>query len=359
MHLVRSPLIRCRNWLLARRRRRELDELTQQHAAPMSVLFYHRVADEHPNDWTISRADFQRHVAYCRKRFELIGLDEVQRRVHRNDSPRPAVTFTFDDGYAENCQFALPLLIRHRVPTVYFVATQHVLDQRPFPHDVAAGLPLPVNTVEQLRAAADGGIEIGLHTRNHVDFSLVRQPREIRREIVAAKGELENLIGRPVRYFAVPYGFPRQITQAVVDAVGEAGLRGFCSAFGAYNLPGRDPFHIRRIHGDPEFARLENWLAFDRRKVRGEPNVAYLLPPRAPDFGRDTASTKDTHLAEDTPSAGLPPVEAGPHELNPDDPNAVEDVSNQTASPDVPLDRPQSHRSLPVSDPAAPRGNAP
>ena len=275
---LREPILRCRNVALAPQRRWRLGRMSARGEAPMCVLFYHRVADTYPNGWTISRRDFARHVDHCRRHFELVGLDEVQRRVRENHSPGVSVTFTFDDGYAENCEFALPLLARHAVPTVYFVATGHVLGQRPFPHDVHARRPLPVNTPAQLREWADRGIEIGLHTRNHADFSVVRKPRDIHREVVAAKHELESLIGRPVRYFAVPYGLPEHVTQAVVDATVEAGLWGFCTAYGAYNLPGRDAFHLRRIHGDPGFARLQNWLQFDPRKLRREPNVAYVGP---------------------------------------------------------------------------------
>ncbi|MEM9588635.1 MAG: polysaccharide deacetylase family protein [Planctomycetota bacterium] len=253
----------------------------------MSVLFYHRVADEHPNDWTISTQQFERHVDHCRRHCELVSLDEVQRRVASGRNDRPTVTFTFDDGYAENCRFALPLLIRHRVPTVYFVATQNVIKQRPFPHDKQAGMALPVNTPEEIVAAADGGIEIGLHTRTHPDFSAITDIDQVRREIIEGKFELEDMIGRPVRYFAVPYGMPAQLTRAVIQVTREAGLAGFCSAFGAYNLPGRDPFHIRRIHGDPQFCRLQNWLSFDSRKLKHEPeiqvdSVVESTPPDAP-----------------------------------------------------------------------------
>ena len=287
MHPLRHAALRAYNTLSGPWRQRRLARLAQQGAAPMCVLFYHRVADKHPNAWTISCEEFQRHVDYCREHFELIGLDELQRRVERDVSPRPTVTFTFDDGYAENCHNALPLLIEYQVPTVYFVATAPVLEQRPFEHDVEAGVPLPVNTVEQLRWAANSGIEIGLHTRSHIDFARTQDPTRVRDEIAGAKEELEGMIGRQVRYLAVPFGMPAQLTQTVIETAAKAGLKGFCSAFGAYNLPGRDSFHIRRIHGDPEFARLRNWLSFDRRRVRREPAVPYLLPEHQ---GRAAAS---------------------------------------------------------------------
>ncbi len=261
---------------------RRLARLAAAGDAPIPVLFYHRVADTHPNDWTISSRDFERQIDFLRHSFEVIGLDEVQRRVRERDSRRPAVAITFDDGYAENCDFALPLLLRHGLPCTYFVALDHIESGRPFPHDAAAGIPLPINTAAELRDLANAGIEIGLHTRSHIDFSQPHGPAEIEREITTATPELSAILGRPVRHFAFPYGLPQQLGKAAIRAVAAAGLDGFCSAFGAYNVPGRDAFHIRRVHGDPDFARFRNWVQFDRRKLRHEPTIHYDLPRQHP-----------------------------------------------------------------------------
>ena len=65
---------------------------------PVCVLFYHRVADDQPNAWTISCRDFQRQIRWLKKNCELISLEEVQRRVRTGVNRRPAVGITFDDG---------------------------------------------------------------------------------------------------------------------------------------------------------------------------------------------------------------------------------------------------------------------
>ena len=189
------------------------------------------------------------------------------------------MSVTFDDGYRENCDFAIPLMLEHKVPCMYFVAIEHVVRQRPFEHDLKLGKPLAVNTVRELRDMAQFGIEIGLHTKNHVDFGRVHDPDVVHTEIFEAKDQLEQVMGQPVRYFAFPYGMPNQLTQAAIQAVHEAGLIAFCSAYGGYNLPGGDAFHIRRFHGDPDFARFRNWASFDEGKLRREPRVRYFLPP--------------------------------------------------------------------------------
>ncbi len=276
---LRNLGLPLRSALSATHRKRRLCRLAEAGRAPLNVIFYHRVADRIPGEWTISRDDFRRHVEHCLLGdnacggLEGVTLDEVQARIDARENPRPTVTFTFDDGYAENMDFALPLLIEKKMPTVYFVATEHVRHQRPFEHDVKAGRPLPVNTKADIRELADAGIEIGLHTKNHVDFSVVTDSAVIRDEIIGGKNDLEDMIGRPVKYFAVPYGLPGQLTREVIETTQIAGLKGFCSAFGGYNVPGRDSFHIRRFHGDPEFARMVNWLSFDPHKLLSEPQI--------------------------------------------------------------------------------------
>jgi peptidoglycan/xylan/chitin deacetylase (PgdA/CDA1 family) len=278
--LIRFATIRIRLGLTRPLRRRAIAKMASTGCAPMSALFYHRVADTHPNDWTIGCKGFQRHVDYCRKNFDLVSLSELQTRCVTARSYRPAVSFTFDDGYAENCDFAIPLLLEHKIPCTYFVSLQHVLTGQAFDHDLKAGLPLRINTVREIRDMADAGIEIGLHSRTHIDFDQVTCRKILKREIIDAKSQLADLIGRPIRYFAFPFGLPNQLTPQAIAMVHEAGMLGFCSAYGAYNLVGQDPFHIRRIHGDCSFERLENWLTFDKRKLLNQPTIEYVLSER-------------------------------------------------------------------------------
>ncbi len=263
---LRRLAIQGRHYLAAQSRRRRLHRLAQIGNAPMSVLFYHRVADSHPNPWTISHAAFEQHVDYCREHCELLSLEALQNRSMQGRNHSHTVTFTFDDGYAENCRFAIPLLIRHRVPCTYFVTLDNVLTGKPFQHDLARGIPLPCNTIDELRAMVDGGIEIGLHTRTHADLSGYPSAEVCEREIVAAAAELGDLIGQPIRYFAFPYGFPQHLSASALAAVRRAGFKGVCSAYGDYNYADGDCFHIRRFHGDSEFAQFQNWMLFDERK---------------------------------------------------------------------------------------------
>jgi peptidoglycan/xylan/chitin deacetylase (PgdA/CDA1 family) len=246
--------------------------------APISTIFYHRVADHGTNDWTISQCGFEQHIDYFRKNFDVISLSELQRRCETKSSHRAAISITFDDGYGENCDYAIPLMLRHKIPCTYFVSLNHVQTGRPFAHDLKVGRPLRINSIAEIRQMSDAGIDIGLHSRTHIDFDRVTCRKTLKREITDAKAELEDMIGRPIRYFAFPYGLPSQLTPQAIEVVYESGMLGFCSAYGAYNLVGQDSFHIRRIHGDTDFVCLENWLTFDKRKLRNQPVIPYELP---------------------------------------------------------------------------------
>ncbi|QDS99537.1 polysaccharide deacetylase family protein [Adhaeretor mobilis] len=237
-------------------------------SAPIRTLFYHRVADDHPNGWTISTERFKDQIEWIQERYEIITLIEAQRRIGSDQNSTAAVCLTFDDGYADNCREALPWLLDKQIPFTYFVSTNRVNTGEPFDHDVEAGQPLAPNSIEEIRVLAEAGVEIGAHTRSHADCGKIDNEDELYDEIVGSKRDLEAMIHRPVRYFAFPFGLEENLSRAAFRTAFRAGFWGVCSAYGGYNLPGEDPFHIQRIHGDSSWARFCNWLTVDPRKLR-------------------------------------------------------------------------------------------
>jgi peptidoglycan/xylan/chitin deacetylase (PgdA/CDA1 family) len=247
---------------------------------PAAVLFYHRVADRRPNDWTISNANFRAHIDWLQKHFDLVSLAEAQRRIDSGCNARPTVSLTFDDGYYDNCEFALPLLLERRIPFAYFVSAQQVVEGEPFPHDVEAGQPLAPNTLEQLRELVAAGVSIGAHTRTHADLGAIDDHVRLVDEMITARGELEDRLQTEIDYFAFPFGQPQNLSRDAFQLAKDCGYAGVCSAYGGYNLPGDDAFHLRRIHADPGMVRLQNWLSIDPRKFRKTAVYDYQWRPR-------------------------------------------------------------------------------
>lgn len=269
--------------------------LSQRGQAPVSVLFYHRVADDQPNAWTIPCELFTQQMLWLKKNFDLVSLAHAQERIRAGVNHRPAVAITFDDGYGDNCAHAIPLLIKERIPCTYFVSTSFVLHNKPFPHDVFCGAPLRPNSIQELRAMADAGVEIGAHTRSHADLGKIHDARQLREEVVDAAHELEDATGAAIRYFAFPFGLHANLNAEAFQLARRAGYQGACSAYGGYNWPGDDSFHLQRIHADAEMLRLKNWLTFDPRKQRSVKRYVYDESPNT--GGTESHSTSSPAMA--------------------------------------------------------------
>jgi peptidoglycan/xylan/chitin deacetylase (PgdA/CDA1 family) len=248
--------------------------------AAVIVLFYHRIADDRASDWTLSHRMFVRQMRWLRAHFELVSLAEARRRILCGENHRPCVSITFDDGYADNCRRAIPLLVQQGIPCTYFVTLQNVLRGQPFAHDLARGKPLAPNTVEQLRGMAAAGIEIGAHSYTHPDLARITDRRTLHREVVAAGQDLGQVVGRPVRYFAFPFGQRAHLSREAFEMARQAGYEAVCSAYGGYNFPGGDAFHLQRVAADQQMIRLKNWTTIDPRKV-GTPRFVYERTPPA------------------------------------------------------------------------------
>jgi peptidoglycan/xylan/chitin deacetylase (PgdA/CDA1 family) len=244
--------------------------------APIAVLAFHRIADDRANRWTTNTRDFVGVVRWLQRRFELISLTELQRRVRSGHSSRPGVCITFDDGYADNCDVALPLLAKEQIPCTYFVTTESVLEGKPFVHDTEMGNHHMIpNTIEQLRRWCRAGIEIGAHTRTHADLGETADRQRLMDEIVTSRNELESALGHKVRHFAFPFGGPDNLTCEAFEMAEAAGFESACSAYGGWNYPGDNPFHIRRrcVDGPPN--RAKNWAVIDPIRERSLPSFVY------------------------------------------------------------------------------------
>lgn len=67
------------------------------------------------------------HLAELTRHFELVHLDEWLRRSNAGSPlPKRACALTFDDGWQDNYEFALPILARHRAPATIFLVSGYI-----------------------------------------------------------------------------------------------------------------------------------------------------------------------------------------------------------------------------------------
>jgi peptidoglycan/xylan/chitin deacetylase (PgdA/CDA1 family) len=100
------------------------------------ILVYHRVTSncEFPSDVGFTAPeDFERQVAYLRRRYELMSLIDLGHALAANASmPSNTAVITFDDGYRDNYLNAYPILKKYDAPATIFLATGHIDGGTPY-----------------------------------------------------------------------------------------------------------------------------------------------------------------------------------------------------------------------------------
>jgi len=68
--------------------------------------------------------EFEKHLQYYQKQFSILPLSELFRLKRENIiHKRPTIALTFDDGYSNNLEVALPLLEKYKMPATFFINT--------------------------------------------------------------------------------------------------------------------------------------------------------------------------------------------------------------------------------------------
>ena len=86
------------------------------------VLMYHGVPEHAEGSW-LDAASFENQIRFLKKNFEIIS--PIQREVRIKGRGRVQALLTFDDGFRSNAEIAAPILRRHGVPALFFVASRH------------------------------------------------------------------------------------------------------------------------------------------------------------------------------------------------------------------------------------------
>ena len=94
-------------------------------APRLPILIFHRVlaAPDPLFPDEIDATRFDRLVALLARSFQVLTLGQAIERLHGGTLPPRALVITFDDGYADNAQIALPILQRHGLAATFFVST--------------------------------------------------------------------------------------------------------------------------------------------------------------------------------------------------------------------------------------------
>jgi len=94
----------------------------------LNVLIYHRVlAKPDPlRPWEIDAVGFEQHLRWISEVFNVIPLKDAVQALQKKQLPRRSLCITFDDGYLDNAEVALPLLKTYKMPATFFCTSAFI-----------------------------------------------------------------------------------------------------------------------------------------------------------------------------------------------------------------------------------------
>jgi len=99
-------------------------------APSVTVLMYHRVADEVCDPWQlcVSPKNFEQQLQWLQSTGNVISIGELDQQLQDGNIKDGAIVLTFDDGYKDNFIVARPLLEKYNLPATFFITT-HVFEE--------------------------------------------------------------------------------------------------------------------------------------------------------------------------------------------------------------------------------------
>lgn len=257
----------------------------------------------------VSVEGLQRFVDERRSRYDFVSLDEVLLRMtEKSVRERPFLCFTLDDGFRDNLTYGLPFFEKNEIPFAVFLTVDFINRQPAFNFPfileriIANNEILEVsdkqyncrtmaqkNTVySQLKEMVLGweykGFEdqfknvfgpylyahddylesitmnweevaklaqsplctIGSHAMTHCRLSRLSK-EELNYEVGESKNQIEEKIGKDVKYVSYPFGWTTDVNEKVFEMAKEVGYEmGFVSHGGGIRKKDRDLFCVKR-----------------------------------------------------------------------------------------------------------------
>lgn len=204
------------------------------------ILCYHQIRDWRGSD-SRSAKDYIIPVASFREQMQMLAdsgyhtiLPDQLYAYLTTGTPLPPkpVMLTFDDGDLDQYETALPILDKLGFKGAFFIMT------------VAIGRhgKQPYMDKAQIKDLSDRGHTIGAHTWDHHNVKKY-QGNDWKIQVEEPKAKLEAITGKPVRYFAYPFGL---WSPAVLPEIQK---RGYVAAFSLADKrnPNMPLYTVRRI----------------------------------------------------------------------------------------------------------------
>lgn len=235
-------------------------DLWQQLTAGTPILMYHAIGSSHEpaSPYVLPVDRFAAQMTWLKRLgYHPITLEQfLDFQNRRRPIPVRSVVITFDDGYADNYDYAYPVLQSQNFPATIFLVSGYIGLANEW-DEMKQLARRPLMSWSQIMDLVQQGIHFGAHSHTHPSLTAV-SPTQAEKEITLSRKQLEERLGISIRQFAYPYGEYNPVIQALVE---QAGFTASCTVDAGLNTLLTPAHSLRRteIQGTDSLARF--WLA--------------------------------------------------------------------------------------------------
>ena len=230
-------------------------------APGVPVLNYHQIEEKNGNPLTLWPDQFEAQMAYLADAgYTTITIDEMMDALE-NGTPLPEkpVIITFDDGYADNYEYAYPILKKYGFKATIFLI-----------YDLTNTYPNYL-TWEQINEMKESGlIHFESHTMTHANLAELNSADELRHEIADSHDLLSEKLGYDMHYIAYPGG---RVNTEIEEITRAAGYRGGFTVHYGLSTPEEGCYQMDRI---PIFGANMHTLTRFKLRLAFAPLIAPL-----------------------------------------------------------------------------------
>ena len=135
----------------------------------------------------------------------VVSLGDLADDMRAFSNRENAVVLTFDDGFRNVYEHALPVLQSHGFPATVFLVTDYCEKTNSWPGQTVTIERESLLAWREIQEMSRAGISFGSHTRTHPDLRKL-SIEEAEEELASSKKAIADATGLPVDTFAYPYG---------------------------------------------------------------------------------------------------------------------------------------------------------
>lgn len=216
------------------------------------ILLYHRISQisSDPVMLCVTPECFEKHLQFLKKKYKILPLSELSKRLVDRTLKGDEVAITFDDGYRDNLINALPLLEKYDIPATIFITTGLLGKVASFEWDMTYSEVDRATFLnkEEIKVLSNHRlIEIGAHTDMHTRLSRMGETEQ-KLEIAKSKNILEEITGKTITAFAYPFGGVYDFNNMSKKIVKELGFSFAYSSTQIFAKKTDDYFAIPRLN---------------------------------------------------------------------------------------------------------------